>query len=358
MNIKLNDLQAQWEEVKDKALPEIHSYLDSGNYVDSIFVKRFEDSWSDYTNLKNSLMVSNGTEAYKVCLQTFEYDPSNTCVLLQNNTWASILFITKQLGFHYDFIDCDKYLQYSVEELKNWLKENRSHFNNVILVPTHILGHPCDMANIYCIALENKCNVIEDCSQAHGAEHTNGKVGQFSDIAFWSMYPAKNLGGVSESGVISTDDDEYARTIKYVINSGMSSKYVFATEGGNSRPDAISSIVLYHKLKHLDSWNRRRCEIAEIYQQHFPMNYADYCAKHVYHYYYIFVKNRSEIIKNICFPYNINYPFTLASLEKQNTEYFINSSKASKEILCLPCHPYMTNEEVEYVIQDLKEVMK
>ena len=90
MNIKLNDLKAQWELIKEDALPEIEDFLSSGHYVNSPYVKRFEDAWSKYTNIENSIMVSSGTDAYKVCLQSFQYKPEETCVLLQNNSYLPI----------------------------------------------------------------------------------------------------------------------------------------------------------------------------------------------------------------------------------------------------------------------------
>lgn len=357
MNIKLNDLKAQWDLIKKDALPEIEDFLSSGHYVNSPYVKRFEDAWSDYTNLNNSIMVSSGTDAYKVCLQSFQYKPEETCVLLQNNSWASILFVTKSLGYNYDFIDCDSYLQYNVEHLEFWLKNYRTQFKNIILVPTHILGHPCNMPVIYNLAKKYECKIIEDCSQSHGAEFKDGsKLGFFGDISFWSCFPGKNLGGVSEAGVISTLSSCLANTAKSLINCGMYEKYKFSTEGSNHRPSGISAIVLYHKLKYLDEWNIRRSAIANKYHNLVKLPLAPYCKKHVYHYYYFSTDHRDNVMKildkaNI--PYNINYPFTLSEFTNKKTIY-PQSEDISDMILCLPCHPFMTDEQVDYIIETLR----
>lgn len=358
MNIKLNDLKAQWELIKEDALPEIEDFLSSGHYVNSPYVKRFEEAWSSYNSLRNSIMVSSGTDAYKVCLQSFQYNPEDTCVLLQNNTWASILFVTKSLGYKYDFIDCDAYLQYNIVDLHCWLKFNRYKYKNVILVPTHILGHPCDMKSIFYLAKEFSCKIIEDCSQSHGSEFTdNNLVGSYGDISFWSCFPGKNLGGVSEAGIVSTLSDGLSTNVRSLVNCGMYEKYKFSTEGSNHRPSGISAIVLYHKLKYLDEWNVKRASIADKYNKLFDIPIASYCKRHVYHYFYFFTKNREHIVKvleNANIPYNINYPFTLAAFTHKNT-VFSYSKEFSNTIVCLPCHPFMTDEQVDYIIETLRK---
>lgn len=356
MNIKLNDLSAQWKEIKEEALPEIIDYLDSGQYVHSNYVSRFEAAWSSYSDNLYSTMVSSGTAAYQVALEALEFDPVKTCVLLQNNTWASILFTTKRLGYGYDYIDCDEYLQYSTDALENWLKENRNLFKDVVLVPTHILGHPCDMASITTIAEKYSCYIIEDCSQAHGASCRAGNVGQFSHIAFWSLYPGKNLGGVSEAGVVSTNISAYKKTIDSLINCGMSEKHNFISEGFNFRPCGVSAIALYHKLKKLDEWNNKRVSVAKQYSKVFEDRKSSYCRKHVYHYYPIFVKDRETIVNRLSIPYSINYPFTLSSLENNYGQYS-NSMRYSKEMICLPCHPHLTHDNMSKIIQEIKDAL-
>lgn len=358
MNIKLNDLKAQWQQIKYQALPEIEDFLSSGHYINSSYVKRFEDAWSSYTNITHSIMVSSGTDAFKVCLQALDLDPEDTCVLLQNNTWATILFVTKSLGYKYDFIDCDNYLQYNVNELESWLKTNRSKYKNVILVPTHILGHPCDMPSIYKLSINYGCRIIEDCSQSHSAELIDGsKVGYYGDLSFWSCFPGKNLGGVSEAGVISTLSSSLSLSVRSLINCGMYDKYKFSTEGSNHRPSGLSAIVLYHKLKHLDSWNDIRGKIASRYEKSLYSPKASYCKKHVYHYYYFFTSERDLLLKSFNdnkIPYNINYPFTLSRLDKNDNKYLI-SENSSNNIVCIPCHPYMSYEEVDFILDVIKK---
>lgn len=359
MNIKLNDLQSQWQAIKEKATPEIFDYLASGEYIGSHYVERFENAWSDYVNLKHSVMVSSGTDAYKLALASLRLD-SDTCVLLQNNTWATILFETKRFGYYVDCIDCDSHFQYSVSKLKSWLKSFRSKYKNVVLVPTHMLGHPCDMKEIMTLAADYDCSVIEDCSQAHGAYCDIGSVGQFSDVAFWSLYPGKNLGAVSEAGIVSTDDEVIAGTIRELSNCGMESKNNFAWEGYNSRPCGLSSIALYHKLNKLEEWNTRRIKIADVYKKYLYDNTAKYCTRNVYHYFPVLLgaQRRDDLTTHLDrsgVPYCINYPFTIAKLNKSHKMFsYLKSTSFSESMVCLPCHPFMDEDQASSIAKTLK----
>jgi dTDP-4-amino-4,6-dideoxygalactose transaminase len=136
----------------------------------------------------------------------------------------------------------------------------------------------------------------------------------------------------------------------------MYEKYKFSTEGSNHRPSGISAIVLYHKLKYLDDWNNRRATIANRYSKLINLTLAPYCKKHVYHYYYFLTKNRDnviQILENANIPYNINYPFTLSEFTNKKTTYPY-SEDISDMIVCLPCHPFMTDEQVDYIIETLR----
>jgi len=353
MNIELNNLPQQWEEISNQAYPEIKDYLSSGNYVNSTYIKRFEDAWSAYVSLNYSTLVSSGTSAYKLCLESLELAPQDTCVLLPDNTWASILFVTKKLGYKYDFLDCDTFLQFNTKKLDKWISKNRDKYKNVILVPTHILGHPCDMKTIMTIAVRNDCYVIEDCSQAHGAYCTVGPVGQFSDIAFWSLYPGKNLGGVSQAGIVSTNDINLNNKVRYYTNCGMKEKNVFEVLGENHRPCGISSIVLYHKLNKLEEWTEKRIEIASLYNSYLTTASfeAGYCKRHVYHYYYMLLPRRDILLSSLeasGIPYGINYPFTLSKLDKRRN-ITNHSNYVSNNIICLPCHHSLQESDVKYI---------
>jgi len=95
MNIKLNDLTAQWNLIKEEAMPEIEDFLSSGHYVNSPYVKRFEDAWSSYSSLRNSIMVSSGTDAYKVCLQSFQYIQKNQSHSQLQDRAVLLLFVVE-----------------------------------------------------------------------------------------------------------------------------------------------------------------------------------------------------------------------------------------------------------------------
>jgi len=365
MNIELNDVKSQWQDIKEAALPEIENYLESGKYVDSPYVTRFEEAWSWYTFKKHSVMVSNGTDAVTLCLQSLPIFPDTTCVILPNNTWASVLWMVKKWTDEYELLDCNEYLQLDLKKLETWLHYFRSQYKHLVVFATHILGHMCDMVTLRNLADKYNFFIIEDCSQAHGASMSDGRnitrAGQLSDIAFWSCYPGKNLGSSGQAGIISSDNKMYIDKIRYLINCGMYKKNSFFYESGNDRPDAIGSIVLFHKLKLLNTWNWKRRKLANHYFNHIKHKSVlpkvhHLMAIHAWHYFYIIPdKDISPILE---VPHTRNYPFTLSSLAMQTEFSSLSvSEKIAKTIICLPCHPYLSEQDVKYISSQIDSTL-
>jgi dTDP-4-amino-4,6-dideoxygalactose transaminase len=356
--IKMNDLGAQWQRIEAKCLQPIIDYLRVGNYVGSPYITKFENDWCDYTGLQHSIMVNSGTSAFKVALSALKLDPTDTTVFIQNNTWPSIYFTAKQLGYDVRIVPVDEYLQMSVHYLQYIFPSNYHKLcdetvkKNIVVVPTHILGQIGNMKEIVKTTERYGAYIIEDCSQAHGAEHIEGKAGSFGDIAFWSMYPGKNLGSIGESGILSTNNLQVATDARIYVNSGMMIKNHFISEGDNYRPDGIAAIVLAEKLKYLDEDTKTRNDNANFYIKNLEnvkiIAPSIYVKTHAYHYFPIYVDKRQEIIRkfnNVGIEYNITYPFSLYSIEgklDRSTEYI-------DKILCLPTHPFMDEKDIKII---------
>jgi dTDP-4-amino-4,6-dideoxygalactose transaminase len=354
LNISLNDIKEQANLI-DRDLVE--SFIASGYYgsTNNQWVRTFETKWSQIHNNSYSVMCNSGTSAYITALQALQLNRKDTCVVIQNNSWASVLFSTKELGYSYTFIDTDEYLQMDVDRLSVWLNTNANKFKHIVVVLTHILGFTGCYKKIE--ALKNQYNlyIIEDCSQAHKAIDINNRIvgGSTADAAFWSFYPTKPLGSIVESGIVSFNRPEYYSKAQSYINCGMTGKYEFSGEGLNLRPSPIAAISLLNKLPYLDEWNLKKNLIAKLYRKliknkrilvYNPSMMA------VYHYFPILVKNREVVLKALDkhnIPYNINYPFTLSQLD--NTTGYPTSNKQSDMIVSLPCHPHLSEEQVKHI---------
>jgi dTDP-4-amino-4,6-dideoxygalactose transaminase len=213
-------------------------------------------------------------------------------------------------------------------------------------------------------------DVLEDCSQAHGAKCNGKQVGTFGDIAAFSCYPGKNLGAAGQAGVITTDDDLLAERCKEIKEVGSKVKYIHNIKGGNYRLDPIQAIVLDEKLKHLDKWNAKRREFAEEYRKisneeiTVPLiDPAPWCTEQVFHVFPILVETgveRQEImefIQNKGSQCGIHYPICIeetgAYRELGTTNFNPITRRNAERLVSLPIHPFMLDGDCQSVVEIL-----
>jgi dTDP-4-amino-4,6-dideoxygalactose transaminase len=147
--------------------------------------------------------------------------------------------------------------------------EERISSNTRAIMPVHIYGQPAEMQKILEVANFHNLDVIEDCSQAHGAEIQGQKVGTFADISAYSCYPTKNLGGTGDGGVILCKSKEFSEKIKSLRQYGWNQARECIIPGFNSRLDEMQAAILRVKLKHLADDNAKRRAIALRYNKGF-----------------------------------------------------------------------------------------
>jgi dTDP-4-amino-4,6-dideoxygalactose transaminase len=239
------------------------------------------------------------------------------------------------------------------------------------VIPVHIYGQPANMEEIVKIAKTHKLKVIEDAAQAHGAVYQNRRVGSLGDVACFSFYPTKSLGAFGDGGMIVTSDKTIYENSLMLRDYGRVDRYNHKIKGYNSRLDTIQAVVLSAKLKCLDDWNKMRNEKAAYYRALLrdakgvvtPITEAD--RTHVFQTFAIRIKKRDKIaeaMKEKGIGVLIHYPICLHLQEaykelKHKKGDFPVAEKISHEILSLPMFPHMTNAQVEYVSETLKELI-
>ena len=209
--VKFNDLTSQWHEIKQHALPRINNMFENSAYVNGPEVQKFEENFAKWNGNKHCIGVSTGLDALRVATQALNYT-GHTHIYTQANTYiATVLGPDQALNGNctIHLIDHDQYFQLDTEKLLNKLTSNTATFcdDHHLIIPVHLYGHPCDMETIMHYAKSFGADVLEDCSQAHGAKCNGKQVGTFGDIAAFSCYPGKNLGAAGQAGVITTNDD-------------------------------------------------------------------------------------------------------------------------------------------------------
>jgi dTDP-4-amino-4,6-dideoxygalactose transaminase len=238
------------------------------------------------------------------------------------------------------------------------------------IVPVHLYGQPADIGAILEIAEQHQLYVIEDAAQAHGAMYRDRTIGTIGTIACFSFYPGKNLGAYGDAGAIVTQDEALADKVRMYANHGRIDKYNHEIEGVNSRLDGLQAAILNVKLKHVHTWTERRRAIAQQYDKALGdvvvTPYAAPDRKHVYHLYVVRVKNRDQVQARLTekgVATGIHYPIPLPFLEAYaylgyKAADFPVADRFKDEILSLPIHGSMTDEEVDYVINSVRSAVQ
>ena len=230
----------------------------------------------------------------------------------------------------------------------------------------HLYGQAVQMKKVWELAKKYNLKVFEDCAQAHGAIYEGKRVGNLSDAAAFSFYPGKNLGCLGDGGAVVTDNEEIYKKVKALANYGSDYKYHFIYKGVNSRLDEIHAAVLDVKLKHLDSDNSRRREIAKYYCENIrneaiilPKSYSE--LSHVYHVFAVRTANRDKLadyLKSKDIQTLIHYPIPPHKQEaykEWNTLSYPISEAIHSTILSVPISPVLSDDEVDYVVKSLNE---
>jgi len=358
------DLKAQYYSIKEEIDQAISDVIETSAFIGGKFAKAFEGNFGNYIGVKNCIGVGNGTDALYIALRTLGVSEGDEVITVANSFIATSEAIT-MAGAKVVFVDCDKHTyNLDVDKIENVISPKTK-----AIVPVHLYGQPVDMDRINDIAKEHELFVVEDAAQAHGAEYQGERIGTIGDMACFSFFPGKNLGAYGDAGAIVTNNDELARKARMFANHGRIEKYNHEFEGTNSRLDGLQAAILDVKLKHLDKWIERRKAIAKMYDAALkdivitPSVLPD--VKHVYHLYVIRIKDRDrvkELLADKGIATGIHYPIPLPFLKAYSylghkpTDFPVAYSMKDA-ILSLPIYGDMTDEQVEYVIANLKDIV-
>ena len=363
MEIPFVDLKAQYESIKEEMDQAISNVILDSAFVGGKYKKAFEQNFAAYTGTKHCIGVGNGTDALFIAMKTFGVGGGDEVITAANSFIATSEAIT-MTGAKVIFVDCDNDT-YNIDVKKI---EKAITKRTKAIIPVHLYGQPADMDPILEIAQKYSLYIIEDAAQAHGAIYKSRKVGSLAPLACFSFFPGKNLGAYGDAGAIVTDNEELAERARMYANHGRKEKFDHEFEGVNSRLDGLQAAILDVKLKHLEKWIERRRSIARMYDGELKDNVITPAVlpdvKHVYHLYVIRVKNRNKVKEFLAekeirtgIHYPIPLPFLKAyrHLEHMSTDFPVAYS-IKDEILSLPIHGSMSDDQVNYVIKQLRDV--
>ncbi|GAG94954.1 unnamed protein product, partial [marine sediment metagenome] len=277
----------------------IQNVLNNTNFIMGEELKKFEEEFASFCNVKHAIGVANGSDALILALRACGIGEGDEVITVPHTFIATTEAITHVAG-KIVFVDIDP-RTYTIDVSKI---EEKITDKTKAIIPVHLYGQPADMDPILEIAKKYDLKVIEDAAQAHGAEYKGKKVGSIGDVACFSFYPGKNLGAYGDAGMVVTNNEEIAEKVKLFRNHGrITKKYEHEIEGYSSRLDNLQAAILRVKLRHLNKWNDLRRRNAKKYNEllsnigEITTPYeADY-AKHVYHLYVIRVKNGRDKLR-------------------------------------------------------------
>ncbi len=359
------DLKRQHLEIKAELEGAVSKVIENCDFIGGAAVGSFENAFASFCGASHCVGLGNGTDAIQVALRACGVGPGDE-VITAANTFIATSEAISAVGAKCIFVDCtdDTYL-IDIDSLERAITPRTK-----AIIPVHLYGQLVDMATILALAEAHGIRVIEDAAQAHGAKIDGKRAGTFGDIGCFSFYPGKNLGAFGDAGAVITNDEGLADQVRLIANHGRATKHDHILEGMNSRLDTIQAAVLEIKLSHLDEWNEHRRTVARRYTNDLSalpivLPNCPNDGSHVFHLYVVRVKNREELIeklRNINISTGIHYPIALPNTTaygylQHSPEQFPNASAFESEILSLPIYPMMTDEEVLYVVDALKNLL-
>ena len=370
--IEMVDLKGQYKKIEKEINDSISNVIENTSFINGPSVSNFKENLKEYLGVKHVITCANGTDALQICLMSLDLKPGDE-VITTDFTFASTVEVIMLLGLTPVLVDVDP-VNFNIDMQK--IRKSITKKTKVI-IPVHLFGQSVDMDELLSISQEFGLKIIEDNAQAMGASYIfkNGeqkKTGTIGDISATSFFPSKNLGGYGDGGAIFTNDDELAAKISGISNHGMYKRYHHDIVGVNSRLDSIQAAILDVKLKLLDDYNNSRKKFAKMYTDllsnnskiivpKFPENHLS----HVFHQYTLKITNkkRDPLVNYLSengIPCGIYYPIPLHSQKaysstRNNDRNFKVTNDLCKEVISLPMHTELDEDQIKYISNKVLE---
>lgn len=342
-------------DIGDDEIQAVTGVLRSGMLAQGKKVAELEDIFANYCDTKHAIATGNGTQALHIALLATGIKPGDEVITSPFSFVASSTSI-----LHAGAIPVFADIHPDTFNINPDEIEKKIGPKTKAIMPVHIFGQCADMPAILDIAEAHNLLVIEDACQSHGAEINGKRAGSFGIAGCFSFYPTKNVT-TGEGGMITTDDDRLADAARKIRNHGMADRYVYEMLGHNFRMTDIGAAIGISQMSKIESYTEKRIANAKYLDQHLdpkgvrtPVVAPGH--RHVYHQYTILVENRDAVIeklKNGGVGSGVYYPKPLHKfdlLAKYASDDLKNSEMVADEVLSLPVHPKLTQEDLETIV--------
>ncbi len=353
------------EEIKDNLLNAINSKV----FLQKEAVDEFEKEFAEYVGARFAIAVNSGTTALMLALRGLNIGKGDK-IITTSSTFVSTANAAILAGAEPVFTDIDnKDCNMDVMQVRKLLNK----FGDTVkaVIPVHLYGYPCDMDSLIQFANTYNVKILEDACQAHGGEYSGKKLGSVGDIGVFSFHPLKILSVFGDGGMITVDSREIADQCRELRDCGASKKdpYMIDHISFPARLNTINAIIGKTQLKYLDSWNKNREKIAQIYLNELndvgdlklPPD-GDSTRKRVWYLFSIRTKYRDKLkafleSRNITcgmyykIPVHLQPPYLKLGYKRN---MYPNAEKLGEEVLNIPLYSQMSENEAGYVIESIK----
>jgi len=360
------DLRVQHEAMMPELMDAFRQVTESSAFAGGPYVSRFETEFAAYCQVRHALGVGSGTDALWLSLIALGVGHGDEVITVPNSFMATAEAISL-CGARPVFVDIDP-RTYTMDPAQ---LEAKISLRTQAIIPVHIFGQMAEMDRILSIARRHGTPVLEDACQAHGADYCGKKAGSLGVAGCFSFYPGKNLGAFGEAGAVVTDDSELRTKVQVLRDHGQATKHLHSTIGWNARMDGIQAAVLSVKLRRLASSNAARRVRAQMYDELLadePQVIRPFVRSectHVYHIYAVRVPNRDAVMERMAargVRCGIHYPVPI-HLQKAysflglKVGSFPVAERCANEFLSLPMYPEIRRDQVEFVVETLKDCL-
>jgi dTDP-3-amino-3,4,6-trideoxy-alpha-D-glucose transaminase len=365
--IPFNDLRAQYLAQKPDIDAAVARALESGWYILGKETAAFEAAFAAFCGVGGCVGVNSGTDALQLALRACGIGPGDEVITVAHTAVATVAAI-RMTGATPVLVDIvsDTYTMDPAA-----LEDAISPATRAV-IPVHLYGHPAALEEIAALCARRGLWLIEDCAQAHGAAYAGKPAGSFGHLACFSFYPTKNLGAIGDGGAVVGSDASLLDKVRLLREYGWTpaARYISQVEGINSRLDELQAAILRARLAHLEADNAARRTLAAHYADLLPPGVVKPVerpgCRHVYHLYVVRVPERDRVRARLAeagVGTAIHYPVPVHMQPAYRSGAVVArglhaTERAAEEILSLPLHPALTEEQVRKVAETLASVLQ
>lgn len=358
LHVPIVDLQAQYQALRQEIDTAVASVLESGRFILGENVQRLEEEVAVYCGARFGIGVASGTDALELSLAALGIGPGDE-VITTPFTFGATTEVIVRLGARPVYVDIDP----DTYNIDVSAIERAITGRTRALLPVDLFGQMTDREALWRIAQEHNLYLVNDSAQAIGAQQNGVPVAAVGHATAMSFYPTKNLGAFGDGGIVLTNDEEIARSVRRLRGHGAEGgAYFYKVPGYCSRLDEIQAAILRVKLRYLDEWNERRRQNARLYMELLQGTKAILPQTapgnlHTYHQFTIRYRRRDALqqyLKEHGIATAVYYPLPLHLQEAYRClgyrqGDFPHAERAANEVLSLPVHPDLREEQIHYV---------